>query len=404
MTQKTAAGVTSYFGAFEVSPTGTLTKYIQAGERVIAKKEGSARYWYHADRLGSVRLLTDVNGAVVNRYAYTPYGAYSSKSGSVANSIGFTGHRFDADTGLVFMKARYYDPSVGRFTSPDSILPNPYDPQALNRYSYVYNNPVTNTDPTGHVPVAVAFIGMAAAGYTTLAVAAFVCTTVGYFAHNEFLMSVGAIMSGYATGGPLGAAVAGITSPISPMGSKLKEAVSWAYMAYGLMQRFGGSANEPLLLAAADIPGDEPIRIEITGHRLPFDNDAYLAGLTAVTNTLQPSEGKWDKKTRRAIHGEKATHTYDGNEATRNNLSKEQIRELQQDKSLMEENNKKRLKGRDLRARGGPPAEGGVASLEFLLRFLKVSFVTELIFYSGPADNGEDAWMQHWRETHGISD
>jgi RHS repeat-associated protein len=74
------------------------------------------------------------------------------------NSIGtsptdklFTGQRLDS-TGLYFYGARYYDPQIGRFISPDSIVPNPADPQSLNRYSYCLNNPLKYTDPTGHWP------------------------------------------------------------------------------------------------------------------------------------------------------------------------------------------------------------------------------------------------------------
>jgi RHS repeat-associated protein len=61
----------------------------------------------------------------------------------------FTGQRLDS-TGLYYYGARYYDPSIGRFISPDSIIPDPYNPQSLNRYSYCLNNPLKYTDPTGH--------------------------------------------------------------------------------------------------------------------------------------------------------------------------------------------------------------------------------------------------------------
>jgi hypothetical protein len=51
------------------------------------------------------------------------------------------------------MNARYYDPALGRFTSPDSIIPDPYNPQTLDRYAYVKNDPANHTDPSGHVPM-----------------------------------------------------------------------------------------------------------------------------------------------------------------------------------------------------------------------------------------------------------
>ncbi|MBL0350989.1 MAG: RHS repeat-associated core domain-containing protein [Elusimicrobia bacterium] len=63
--------------------------------------------------------------------------------------VGFTGHRMDGD-GLIYMKARYYDPGLGRFLTPDSIVQDAFDPQTLNRYTYVRDNPVNLVDPTGH--------------------------------------------------------------------------------------------------------------------------------------------------------------------------------------------------------------------------------------------------------------
>lgn len=64
--------------------------------------------------------------------------------------IGFAGQYYDSTTGLIYMGGRYYDPQLGRFISPDSLVPERDDPQALNRYSYVRNNPVKYIDPSGH--------------------------------------------------------------------------------------------------------------------------------------------------------------------------------------------------------------------------------------------------------------
>lgn len=66
----------------------------------------------------------------------------------------FTGQPFDSETGLYYYGGRYYDPALGRFISPDPIVPGVFSPQALNRYSYCFNNPTTLVDPTGHIPVA----------------------------------------------------------------------------------------------------------------------------------------------------------------------------------------------------------------------------------------------------------
>lgn len=63
----------------------------------------------------------------------------------------FTGQKLDESTGLMYYGARYYDPALGRFISADPIVPNPANPQALNRYSYVLNNPLRYIDPTGYL-------------------------------------------------------------------------------------------------------------------------------------------------------------------------------------------------------------------------------------------------------------
>ena len=124
---------------------------------LIAKKEAGSTYWYHSDRLGSIRMITNANGNVENEYDYAPYGDTNSESGSVTNERGFTGHIRDTGSGLIYMGARYYDPDVALFVSADTMVPDPFNPQALNRYAYCYNDPVSNVDPSGHAPVAIAY-------------------------------------------------------------------------------------------------------------------------------------------------------------------------------------------------------------------------------------------------------
>lgn len=78
---------------------------------------------------------------------YYPFGRERSVSSLGTDKL-FTGHQKEGD--LYFMKARFYDPGLGRFLSADTIVPELANPQSLNRYSYVYNNPMVYTDPTGH--------------------------------------------------------------------------------------------------------------------------------------------------------------------------------------------------------------------------------------------------------------
>jgi RHS repeat-associated protein len=78
---------------------------------------------------------------------YWPYGA--TRSGALDTPYRYTGQR-EEPTGLYFYNARWYDPALGRFLQPDSMVPEPGNPQSLNRYSYALNNPLKYSDPTGH--------------------------------------------------------------------------------------------------------------------------------------------------------------------------------------------------------------------------------------------------------------
>jgi RHS repeat-associated protein len=99
------------------------------------------RYYPLFDGVGSVTTLTDATGAVVGRVRYSAFGVPQS-SGVTENAVSFTGHQFDAATGLVYARARYYDPTLGRFLSQDPEL-------AVNPYVYALDAPLEFTDPTG---------------------------------------------------------------------------------------------------------------------------------------------------------------------------------------------------------------------------------------------------------------
>ena len=108
--------------------------------------------YYHSDHLGSSNVTTNKAGNLVSNSEYLPYGEFSTNDGTRPTNYCFTGKELDDETGLYFYGARYYDPQIGRFIQPDTIVPHPYNPQSLNRYSYCYNNPINLTDPTGHWP------------------------------------------------------------------------------------------------------------------------------------------------------------------------------------------------------------------------------------------------------------
>jgi RHS repeat-associated protein len=93
--------------------------------------------------------MTDSDGYQIDTtMKYLPFGG--TRSGNVPTDKKFTGQRLD-NTGLYYYGARYYDPLIGRFISPDTIIPNPANPQSFNRYSYCLNNPLRYVDPSGNV-------------------------------------------------------------------------------------------------------------------------------------------------------------------------------------------------------------------------------------------------------------
>lgn len=129
------------------SAAGATSWYWFGGERVAFRTSAGVNWWF-GDPLGSTATVYTATGQTV-RQRYYPFGGIRYTD-NPATDVGFTGQRRDPSTGLMDYRARYYDPAVGRFISPDTIVPGLGNPQNLNRYSYVLNNPATLTDPTGH--------------------------------------------------------------------------------------------------------------------------------------------------------------------------------------------------------------------------------------------------------------
>ncbi|MEW5956352.1 MAG: PKD domain-containing protein [Chloroflexota bacterium] len=130
--------------------TFSVTKHYSAGGRRIATRVDGEVYYLHTDHLGSTTLLTDQSGNEVSRVHYAPYGSIISSTGTLPTDRLYTGQRFEPGLELYDYRARFYDPWVGSFLSPDTLVPDPARPASFNRYSYVYGNPVRYSDPSGH--------------------------------------------------------------------------------------------------------------------------------------------------------------------------------------------------------------------------------------------------------------
>jgi|GEM_PF-3889889 len=128
----------------ETDGAGTAkASYILGPDLIVIKVSGAKKY-YIKDALGSVIALTDASGNVTDTYEYNDFGELISSTGSSYNSYLYTGQQFDADSEMYYLRARYYEPGIGRFISRDVI--------GLN-YQYVQNNPTDFLDPSGLILV-----------------------------------------------------------------------------------------------------------------------------------------------------------------------------------------------------------------------------------------------------------
>ena len=112
----------------------------------------AARYFYLHDRLGSVRQLINDSGNVVKYYSYEPFGScieFGEASTSLDNVFMFTGQYFDSEIDEYYLRARQYNPFIGRFTSRDPVFGKFKKPLSLHKYLYCLNAPVNRTDPSG---------------------------------------------------------------------------------------------------------------------------------------------------------------------------------------------------------------------------------------------------------------
>jgi RHS repeat-associated protein len=152
----------------------------------------------HTDVLGSVTEVTAASGAVSTTRKYDAWGGYRGGTAPSASEfkLGYTGHQYDPETGLIYARARYYDSDLGRFISRDSYEGQLGDAPSLHRYTYAHGNPLSYTDRSGH---AINFI----AGAIGAAVGGLVGCAVG--AMTDVGCGQGAVM------GAVGLGLAGLT-------------------------------------------------------------------------------------------------------------------------------------------------------------------------------------------------
>lgn len=153
--------VGDHFEYVSLSASGATvekTKLTYGGYYSVEREDDGTllnRLIFVQDRLGSVSTIVDVDqplgqsGSIVQDRVFDPFGKPDPEPLQVTDQ-GFTGHRHLSDQQVIHMKGWVYDYHLGRFISPDPIIQDPQNSQSLNAYSYIMNNPLAGTDPTGY--------------------------------------------------------------------------------------------------------------------------------------------------------------------------------------------------------------------------------------------------------------
>ncbi len=136
--------------ALEYDGTNTFVSRYSHGpgtdQPLAVQRAGVGFFYYHVDHQGSIVNLTDSNGLIANSYLYDAYGRMLTLSETILQPFTYTGREFDAESGLYFYRARYYDPQTGRFLSEDPIG---FAGGDQNFYRFALNNPANFVDPSG---------------------------------------------------------------------------------------------------------------------------------------------------------------------------------------------------------------------------------------------------------------
>jgi RHS repeat-associated protein len=150
---KTVVGstTTTYIGNYLewTGSTTTMKKYYYSGGQRVAMRQGSTLYFLLTDHLGSTAITATSGGGFSAELRYYPWGGTRYTSGTTPTSYRYTGQR-EAEVGLYYYGARFYDAYLSQWIQPDSIIPDPYTSADWNRYSYVRYNPLKYVDPSGH--------------------------------------------------------------------------------------------------------------------------------------------------------------------------------------------------------------------------------------------------------------
>ncbi len=161
---KTVGGVTTKYLVDDLNPTGyaqviqevvagNVQREYTYGLQRISENQPISGAWtpsiYGYDGGGNVRQLTNLSGAVTDVYNYDAFGNILNSTGSTPNNYKYRGEQYDPDLGLYYLRARYYNPTTGRFMSRDPEGGRPITPKTLHKYLYAGGDPINQIDPRG---------------------------------------------------------------------------------------------------------------------------------------------------------------------------------------------------------------------------------------------------------------
>lgn len=179
-------GLANYVHVFEEMNEngGTPICTNTLGYGVISQTQNDEINYLLYDGIGSTRMIANSSGSIVETYDYDAFGQILHTSPGVTSkdaltNILFVGEQFDPELQMIYLRARYYDSSIGRFNRLDPIIGDLDDPLSINNYTYAHSDPVNNVDPSGE------FVGV----FLSLAVASFNILTAQYIL-DHFLRSV----------------------------------------------------------------------------------------------------------------------------------------------------------------------------------------------------------------------
>jgi RHS repeat-associated protein len=134
----------------ETDGLGASIDYLYGDDLIQQSQSAADEQYFLYDGLGSTRLLTDDSGTITDRYDYEAFGSVIYREGVSENNYQFTGEQFDKGLGQYYLRGRYYDQSIGRFTQIDTWQGGPQNPLSLHKYLYAGSNPVGYIDPSGY--------------------------------------------------------------------------------------------------------------------------------------------------------------------------------------------------------------------------------------------------------------